>query len=280
MIIKPQSLYRTVSKIASVTRDVLLALMGLLCLALGIIVALGDKLPAAGVFFTAGLLLCVFSSLSRFESVKGLGIEAKMAALDNKLDEADKLLAHIRDSVGLLADISFQSMARIGFWDAVFPKQDALIIADAIRKQLRGLGESEAEINRRMAPWHKTNIRELARPFYQGILTFVDIQRQQFSEKMRDLQQPINPADAEYTRLSDLLSRNGDYMKMINEGFGNDAKIFVEKAEDIINVVTSDDAQAKSELITSLMPLIDDARHYMTHMDFRDRQRWVDTPYS
>jgi hypothetical protein len=254
--------------------------MGLLCLALGIIVALGDKLPAAGVFFTAGLLLCVFSSLSRFESVKGLGIEAKMAALDNKLDEADKLLAHIRDSVGLLADISFQSMARIGFWDSVIPKQDALAIADAIRNQLRGLGECETEINRRMAPWHKTNIRELARPIYQGIFNFIEIERQQLSEKMRGLQHPIDPADSEYVRLNESISSYGDYLKMVNDRFANDVVDFVKKADDLINSAPLVSQQRKADLTTSLMPVIDDARHYVTYMDFRNREQWVNTPYS
>jgi hypothetical protein len=77
-------------------------------------VTLADKTAAGTVLFAAGVVLLIISSLSRFESFKGLGVEAKMKALDTKINEADQLLRHIRDTSVLMAEISFQVMARIG----------------------------------------------------------------------------------------------------------------------------------------------------------------------
>jgi hypothetical protein len=275
---KPQSLYRIVSKVASATRDFLLALMGLLCLALGIVVALGDRLPAAGVFFTAGLLLCMFSSLSRFESVKGLGIEAKMADLNNKLNEADQLLKHIRDSVGLMADVSFQSMALTGFWDRAFPKQQALVLADAFRQQLRELGENDEEINRRMAPWHESNIRDLVRPIYKEINDFVDIQRQKLSEEMRELKKPISDIDPEYVRLNGLLSKNAEFGQELHERWLNRVNDFG-RAETLIESAPCGTPEEKRKLIKRVILSIEDVRHYVENKDFRDRHRWLASPY-
>jgi hypothetical protein len=275
---KPQSLFQIVSKGASVTRDVLLAAMGLLCLALGIMMALVDKLPAAGTLFTAGLLLCIFSSLSRFESIKGLGIEAKMTALDNKLNEADQLLGHIRDSVGLMADISFQAMARIGFYDATIPKQEALVIADAFRKQLRELGDSEAEINRRMDPWHESNLRRLTLPIYNGLRDFVFLQNQRLTEQPRSVPLPLNGPDPHMTWLNDQLTKNGAFIRQIDERWRGHLTDFGMRAEELVKSAPCGTAEERQALAETLTTSIEDARYYVANKDFHDRQRWIDAP--
>lgn len=59
-------------------RDFLLGTMGITCLGIAIYSTITDKLQAGALLFTAGLILIAFSSLSRFESIKALGVEAKM----------------------------------------------------------------------------------------------------------------------------------------------------------------------------------------------------------
>lgn len=58
--------------------------------------ALGSNVAGAATSLTAGLLLVFAATIDRFESLKGLGIEAKTRQLDEKIGEADDALRRLR----------------------------------------------------------------------------------------------------------------------------------------------------------------------------------------
>jgi hypothetical protein len=270
------SAYSQGAQIVSKARDFILGAFGLVCIMLAIVMTLADKLPAAGTLFTAGLLLCIFSSLSRFESIKGLGIEAKMAALDTKLDEAEHLLKHIRNSVGLTADVSFHVMGRLGRWDADLPKKEALEIADGFTTLLHDLGADEDEIDRRMAPWHRANMIDLALPIRNAIFELIQLKNQEITKASHELTQPVDPSNPEWMRLQDAISRNGAYLTMLNNKWKECSEEFIVEVEDLIMQAPTPIDDEKRELIIKLRVMIDDAQYYYKHKKFRDRRRWLD----
>ncbi|WP_295763789.1 hypothetical protein [Undibacterium sp.] len=239
--------------------------------------AIADKLPISGTLFTAGLLLCIFSSLSRFESIKGLGIEAKMAALDNKLYEADRNLDHIQNTVGLMADISFQIMARIGRWDGSIPKTEAIVIADGLAQQLRELGATEDEINRRMAPWHESNLFDLTQPIYNGLLEFSQLRNQHLTAETHQLTQPLSADNPEMTRINEELAVTAEFNKEIAAYRSETPVQFIPIAEEFINKIPFASHTEKRALHNKLREFIDDARFYMDNNKFKSKERWINS---
>jgi hypothetical protein len=268
-----------VAEVISKVRDFILGVLGLICIVFAIASTLADKLPAAGTLFTAGLLLCIFSSLSRFESIKGLGIEAKMAALDTKLNEADHLLKHIRNAVGLSADVSFQVMGRIGRWDADVPKKEALEIADRFSEQLRALGADKDEINHSMAPWHSANLADLARPLHQEMYNLVHLRNQELTAISHKVT-PANETNPEWIKLQDAFKQNTAFLTLINERWEYGVLAFANEAEELLTHMPAVADLEKRELLNRIKPMIEDIKFYHEHKQFRDRQRWLDQPYS
>ena len=274
-----QSVFQALGRFVSVVRDFLLGVMGLGCLALGILMAVIDKLPAAGTLFGAGIMLCLISSLSRFESSIGLWSESNMAALDSMLHEADNILAHIRNSVGLMADISFQTMARIGFWDATIPKSEALGIADAFQKQLKELGESDASVRRRMEPWLESNLRRLVAPIHQRLQDFIQLQNQILNDRAHSLPKPLDHASPEWQEITRLIDMNSAFLNRIGTQMANGMDIFLSKVEHFIDEAPTGTSEEKATFLSEIRPLIDDARYYAEQHDFRDREKWIESSY-
>ncbi len=258
------------NKNVGILRDFFLGVLGFICLVLAIYMVWHEKIPSASLLFTAGILLCIFSSLSRFQSIKGLGIEATMAALDNKKDEANRLVMHLQNIVGLTANISFQLMARIGRWDAEVPRHEARAIAADFRKQLRALRESDEDINKRMAPWHDANIRNLVEPIYQGISDFIQIQNQKLTQETRDLSPDLPLDHQERLRLNNFFNKNTAYLQRINEQWSSNVTGFAADTEKMVLESPYGSQAELSELILKLKPLVDDAKFYVTHLEFRE----------
>lgn len=271
MISNLHNSFQWMKKNAEKMRNFFLTILGFICLIFGIYMAWQEKIPSASLFFTAGILLCILSNLSRFESFKGLGIEAKMTALDNKMNEADRLLIHIRDIVGLTANIAFQLMARIGRWDAEIPMHETRTIAADFKKQLRALGETDAAINKRMAPWHESNIRDLVEPIYLNILEFIQIQNQKLTQKTRDLAPNLPSDDPERLWLNNCIEENSAYIQRISEQWSSNVKGFAADPNRIIQESPPSCNLAElTKLISSLQPQVDAAKYYVTHLEFQD----------
>jgi hypothetical protein len=270
MISNLHNSFQWMKKSVGKIRDFFLAILGFICLIFGIYMAWQEKIPSASLLFTAGIFLCILSSLSRFESFKGLGIEAKMTALDNKMDEADRLLIHIRDIVGLTANISFQLMARIGRWDAEIPMHETRTIAADFKKQLRALGETDAAINKRMAPWHESNIRDLVEPIYLDILEFIRIQNQKLTQETRDLAPDLPSDHPERLRLNNFFDKNSAYIQQIGEQWLSNVNGFAADTDKMILESPSGSPAELTELISRLRPQVDAAKHYVTYLEFRD----------
>lgn len=251
-------------------RDVVLGLLGMTCLFMATYQAWNDKLAASGVMFTAGLILIIFSSLSRFESIKGLGIEAKMVAIDQKIDELEKIRENMRNIVGTSADVSFQLMGRIGRWDSEVPKEEARAIAKNFKLQLLELGDTEERVNQRMAPWHEANLRELMQPIYQALMDVHQLQNQKLTMQSHEVNPQLQEGAPQNLALNMLLSKNREFLEVVNLYWSGKPENFLAHVDEIIKNAPVDGQFELQNLMVNLASSIVDARYYLEHNDFRN----------
>ncbi|MCA8242343.1 hypothetical protein [Burkholderia sp. AU32262] len=99
----------------------------------GTLSAIETNVAGAATSRTAGLVLLFAATIDRFESLKGLGVEAKTRQLDEKINEADDA----RDRLRELTELTGAAIANIGIkmgrWDSVLPPQEAYQIAQGVR---------------------------------------------------------------------------------------------------------------------------------------------------
>jgi hypothetical protein len=76
---------------------------GMVNLGVGTWSAANGNAAIAATSLTAGLVLLFAATIDRFESLKGLGIEAKTRKLDEKIEQADEALRRLRELTELTA---------------------------------------------------------------------------------------------------------------------------------------------------------------------------------
>lgn len=260
-------------------RDVALWVIGVACLLLAIAMTVTDHTPAGTLLFGAGILLCLISTLSRFELIKGLGIEAKTRALDAKINEADELLDHIRDMSAVTAKMSFSTMARIGRWDSHLSKKEMLDFSDAFLKQLNSVGVSAETIEDCMQPVHKLNMQDLVRPIHAALSHHLTLKQQDLNEQMQKIPAPIQVDDPTYQRISAELSLIGSGWTRLSEVWPSDPAKLIEMIEALVSHLPLTTQAEKNALLNRLDEDIKDAQYYQAHRQFRDIKRWLSTSY-
>lgn len=256
-------------------RDFILGAMGITCLGIAIYSTITDKLQAGALLFTAGLILVAFSSLSRFESIKALGVEAKMVALNDKLSAADSLLAHMRNMVGLMADTSFKIIGNMGRWDAEIPKPEMIKIVENFEQLLVALGEPDETIQRKLEPWHQANTREMAQSILSALNKFQQYQNQVLVEEARNRTTPLADPNEDSRRFE----RNTEFIKRANEIWSGQIADFPDEVEKLIGEADIAEPAHLRWLLREVNPMLKELRHYLEHKKFKDRSGWLARPY-
>ncbi|WP_232372826.1 hypothetical protein [Xanthomonas hydrangeae] len=93
-----------------------LGLAGIICLGVGVFAAvrLDEKTTSALALLGVGLALLFASTIERFESFKGLGIEAKQRQLRATLSQAEVILARVKE-LAEIAGANIIDLIRPGF---------------------------------------------------------------------------------------------------------------------------------------------------------------------
>lgn len=163
-ILKP--IKTLISKLTLVaTVNFVLFLGGVVCIALGCI-ALNtvnpDSIARATTGLGSGLVLMLAATIERFESLKGLGLEAKTRDLKLTIEEANQTLTQLRQ----LAEISGRTLsslvAKFGRGEPAFTVKENYELAQELRKTLTELKSDKNSIVRVLQPWVQGLCSELA----------------------------------------------------------------------------------------------------------------------
>lgn len=236
-----------------------------------------DRLPAASVAAAVSVFVIILSQLRKFKSIKGLGIDAQLHELNEKLGEAERLFAHIRESVGLTADVAFQLLGNAGKHQNVFSRRDAIEIADAFRLQLRSLGEDDESIEKHMMPWHTSNLRELTRPVRERVRDFVQLQAQEAALDARNLPGDITEDDGRLRAIRARGEQNTALMKADIELWEKDVFAYVAAIGSVILESACGSDATRRLLVADVNAALRDAEHYAKKLDFRNRAAWIES---
>lgn len=173
---------------------------GVSALVIGSLSALHGEATLAGIAWGAGVLLLLGATIDRFESLKGLGIEAKTRQIDDKLAQADDALDRVRELAELVGANLVFLHSKVGRWDGP-TAAESYALAQQVKANMTGLGSSDATIRDALKPWVETTCGDIMWGLGQALAKRV--QRQITATELGRAAEMIaaNADDAESLRL-------------------------------------------------------------------------------
>jgi hypothetical protein len=175
---------------------------GLANLAVGTWAAFNESAAVAATSLTAGLVLLFAATIDRFESLKGLGIEAKTKQLDQKIVQADDALRRLREMTELTGTALIDLNSKMGRWDSAPGPRESIALANRVREVMKGLGSEESAIAAALRPWAKTLCYDMARLQTDDLQKLLQSRTQALEVERQRIRQPIQPDDPDFSRLS------------------------------------------------------------------------------
>jgi len=126
---------------------------------------IGIAVPA----LTSALVFILAATVDRFESLKGLGIEAKTRQLNQTLNEAEETLSRLREVAELSGAALITLNSQIGRWNAVPSPEDSYRLAQRVIRILEALGSTRKAIHQSLEPWLSVFIFDLMRSILRPI---------------------------------------------------------------------------------------------------------------
>jgi len=189
-----------------------LLVAGVVNLCIGTWSAAHGSATIAATSLTAGLVLLFSATIDRFESLKGLGIEAKTRKLDEKIEQADEALHRLRQLAELTSTALIDLNSKMGRWDSAPSPREALALAERVRSTLQALGSEPTVIATALQSWALTLCRDLVRALTAPLAKLI-------TDKIGELQilrhtspTKSDPNDPEIQRLTREIELGNAYM--------------------------------------------------------------------
>ena len=175
---------------------------GLANLAVGTWAAFNDSATVAATSLTAGLVLLLAATIDRFESLKGLGIEAKTKKLDQKIIQADDALRRLREMTEITGAALIDLNSKMGRWDSAPGPRESIAFADRVRQVMKNIGSEDSVIAATLRPWAKTLCIDMARAQTHDLQKHLRARLEKLESERQKIKQPIQPDDADFFRLT------------------------------------------------------------------------------
>ncbi|HDR9159571.1 TPA: hypothetical protein QDB05_006160 [Burkholderia vietnamiensis] len=128
----------------------------------GTLSAMGANVAAAATSLTAGLVLLFAATIDRFESLKGLGVEAKTRQLDEKINEADEALDRLRELTEVTGAAIANIGSKLGRWDSALTAQESYQLGQELIAIMRANGSDESTLRRSLESWVRLTCLDLS----------------------------------------------------------------------------------------------------------------------
>jgi len=149
-----------VQEVAGVVVNASLLLAGVGLLGFGLKAAYDNNSAMTGVCIAGAILLMFAGTIDRFESIKGLGVEAKTKRLDEKLNQADVAIEQLRQLAETLGAASVDAQSKLGRLSS--PTADeSYSYAQSVRSVMVNLGSKPEAIRAMLQPFIHTMLFDL-----------------------------------------------------------------------------------------------------------------------
>lgn len=256
--------------------QIALLLFSLAYLSLGGWLAYQDKVTAATLSVAAALLLLLLTNLDKLEHFKGLGIEAKMRQLDQRISEADDSLKHMRNLSLAMSHLTFETLSRIGRWSSAPSRITSLNIAKELKSHMEAIGLDSDEIESAMMPWHRINIFDMSFPVRSAIIKVLHELQHQCDEELQQYSKPIVADDPKYKSICDRRHTYGEQLEKLEKLWNTDICNFAIHAEEFIQSLEGVSDDAKQALSDETEADRKAAAYYAKHNRFLSESEWLE----
>lgn len=238
-----------------------------------------SNLPAiSATSLAAGLVLLLAATIDRFESLKGLGIEAKTRQLDEKIDQADEALIRLREMTELTCTALIDLNCKAGRFDAAPTPREFIALADKIRSLMQSVGSPEDTIRATLESWARLLCFDMALAKTSKLHMLIESKVQQLDGERRALNQPLQIDDPHLVRISGQVRTLKDFQQShLSSLHKLELDDFPDKFMNIFSDVPLIDEQA-------ILPLRQDAARFASGMrslalerKLSDRELWIET---
>lgn len=254
-----------------------LFIAGLLCLIYGIRYLGSSSADLAAIGLVAGLLLIFGSTIDRFESIKGLGLEAKTKKFDEKIFQAESYLRTLRELTEVTSTSLIKLNTQIGRWDsATFPADMYELILQVKRSMLE-MGSDQEAVTTALRPWAKMTCFDAASYFTENLIEILNTKIRELNEQLANLEKPIPAGSEEHKSILDLRGTISGYLK--NE-LGKLHQIELQEYPDkLISIVSSAPGLSSTEKESVLAPIksfTDEFVYLRDNLDLKTPRRWFE----
>lgn len=186
---------------------------GLLNLIAGTWFSINQNATDAATSLTAGLVLLLAATIDRFESLKGLGVEAKTRQLDEKIEQADDALRRLKELTELAGAALVDLNSKMGRWDSAPTPRDAYALAQKVRSIMSALGSDQTAIHAALKPWVRTMCGDIASAIVAPLHKAITEKIREVENQRSAIRQPTDPNDPELLRTTSAIREGSTYLE-------------------------------------------------------------------
>jgi hypothetical protein len=185
---------------------------GMANLGVGTWSALNESAALAATSLVAGLVLLFAATIDRFESLKGLGIEAKTRQLDQKITQAEDALRRLRELTEVTGAALIDLNSKMGRWNSTPGPRESIALAKRVRDIMNSLGSDPHTVAAAMKPWARIMCRDMAASLMEPLFALVRERVRDLEARRQALPTPLDPTNPEFVRLNAEIARGHEYI--------------------------------------------------------------------
>lgn len=257
--------------------DAALTIAGFASLIGGVLALYRDSAPLAATGIAAGITLLFAATVSRFELLKGFGIEAKVRRLDATIDKAEQALSQLKELTLLTSKTTvrlFSSIGRVG-GTPTFNEQYELITS--FRKILNETGATDEQIRQVWEPLFKICVVDLLRKPDELFKEY----SQPFRQRLQDQKHktvPLTPSQGEENAAIMQREKNLDnhYSNFLSRLYRSPLSQSPQIIDELASTAPELDEDAKQGLMQAIKPYKDEVEYLVNNQSCRNIQFWRD----
>ncbi|RII84039.1 hypothetical protein [Neopusillimonas maritima] len=257
--------------------DTALTIAGLTALVGGLLALYRDSAALAATGIAAGIALLFAATVSRFEFLKGFGIEAKVRRLDATIDKAEQALTGLKELTLLTSKTTvrlFSSVGRIG-GAPTFDERHELIIG--FEKILSETGATKDQIRQTWEPLLKICVFDLMLKPGEVFKEYSQPFRQKLQAQMHNTS-PLTPSQEEENAAIIRRQHNLDnhYSNCLARLYKSPLNQAPQIIDELVNTAPELDEDAKQRFTQAIKPYRDEVAYLVNNLSFRNIQFWRD----
>jgi hypothetical protein len=240
----------------------------------GIVLSFQDKTASATATYGTAILCLIFSSLSMFQSFKGLGVEG---VLRDKIEEADRLITHLQSFILPTSKLLISNIARSGRWDSGLPRNEKYSLFNQLIDNMRAVNLSQADIEIAKKDWYRFNLFDLSSPIFKDVEILINPLVDELQQQMRAISQPISAENrVEHESLIQSINEINQWKKSFHD-LRQKENLFSlhQEIRQHFNDCPFIKSEKKEEFLTTHRDVLEDLDFYSNEKEFRRLEVWL-----